>query len=98
MLTRSLNYYGPIPDAWGKKIQELLIEIKKNEGFLTDDCLKCVDLLAAESKKRMEEMLWTRCTLRRLHDLEVELNKLKGGWALNALELARELALQIRGI
>jgi hypothetical protein len=52
----------------------------------------------AESKKRIEEMLWDRCMLRRLHDLEVELNKLKGGWAKEALNQTRKLALQIRGI
>jgi hypothetical protein len=97
-LTRSLNYYGPIPDSWGEKVQELLLEIEKIRGFLSEDCIACVNLLVAESKKRMEEMVWNRCMLRRLHDLEVELNKLKGGWAKEALSLTQELALQIRGI
>jgi hypothetical protein len=94
MLTRSLNYYGPIPEAWGEKTQELLREIEKIKEFLTKDCKTCVDL----SRKRMEEMPWCQCILRRLHDLEFALNSLKGGWAKKALELTKELALQIRGI
>jgi hypothetical protein len=75
----------------------LLDEIERIEGFLSEDCLACANLLAAETKKRMEEVLWIVNLSQRLQELEIELKRSGGGWILEPLRQIHALIWDIRG-
>jgi hypothetical protein len=91
-----MNCYGPIRPEWDEKIKGLPDEIEKVEGFPSADCLACANLLAVETKERMEDVLWI-INLSRLQELEQELKRSGGGWVQKPLQKAHALIWDIRG-
>jgi hypothetical protein len=92
-----MNCYGPILPQWDEEIRRLLNEIDLVEGFLTEDCLAFASLLAAETKKRMEDVVWIINLSRRLQELEIELKRSGGGLVRKALQQTQVLIWEIRG-